>query len=397
MKLLIVAGGGGHFVAALAVIQKLPKAIQVVVIGRQFALEGDTALSLEYQTCQKLRIPFETLTTGRLQRKLSKQTLNSLMKIPAGLSQAGKILAKHKPDLILSFGGYVAVPIVAAAAFHRLPIIVHEQTHHAGLSNKFAAKFAARICISWDDSQKFFPPEKTVLTGNPLRKEFLSAQSLRPPHPAHAVIKKVLQNLPKGTLAVSKGKTPTIYITGGSAGAHGINVLIEGCLEQLLKKYNVVHQTGDASEFGDFDRLTRLVQTLPETLQKRYTIMKFIEPEKIADLYNEADLVISRAGINTVTELLYLGKPNLLIPLPYGQHNEQLTNANFVKAQGLGEVVDQTHIDSVFLQARIDTMMQNLQSYKKYGEAAKALVTVDAAEKIIGVVNDVYSQKKNQN
>ena len=397
MKLLIVAGGGGHFVAALAVMQKLPKDWEIVVVGRQYALEGDTALSLEYQTCEKLGIPFETLTTGRLQRKFSARTLASLLKIPAGLNQARKILAKHNPDLILSFGGYVSVPIVAAAALSRLPIVVHEQTHHAGLANKLAAKFAAKICISWDDSQKFFPPEKTILTGNPLRKEFLSAQSLKPPHPAHAIIKKVLQNLPKGALITSHKKVPTIYITGGSAGAHGINILIEGCLERLLTKYKVVHQTGDASEYKDYDRLKSFSETLPEGLQKRYMLYKFIDSEKVADLLNEADLVISRAGINTVTELLFLGKPSLLIPLPYGQHNEQLTNALFVKKLGLAEIVEQDHIDSIFLQSRIDTMMQNLSSYRKNGEAARSLVRVDAAEKIAAVVNDVYSQKKNEN
>jgi UDP-N-acetylglucosamine--N-acetylmuramyl-(pentapeptide) pyrophosphoryl-undecaprenol N-acetylglucosamine transferase len=297
--------------------------------------------------------------------------------------------------MVLSFGGYVSAPIVVAAALSRLPIVIHEQTHHAGLANRLAAKFAVKICISWDDSQKFFPPEKTLLTGNPLRKEFLSAQSLKPPHPAHAMIKKVLQNLPKGALITTNRKTPTIYITGGSAGAHGINVLIEGCLERLLTHYNVVHQTGDASEYKDYDRLKLFAETLPEASQKRYTLFKFIEPENVADHLSEADLVISRSGINTVTELLFLGKPSILIPLPYGQHNEQQTNALFVKAQGLAEVIEQYHIDSNFLLARIDTMMQNLSTYKKHGETAKALIRIDAAEKIIAVVNDVYSQKKN--
>lgn len=397
MKLLIVAGGGGHFVAALAVIQQLPKDWQVVVVGRKYALEGDTALALEYQTCQKLGIPFETLTTGRLQRKLSKQTISSLLKIPSGFNQARNIIANYKPDMVVSFGGYVSVPVVAAAAFARLPIVVHEQTHHAGLANKLASKFAAKICISWEDSQKFFPPEKTVLTGNPLRREFLAAQSLKPPHPAHAMIKKVLQNLPKGSLAVTSKRTPIIYITGGSAGAHGINVLIEGCIERLLHRYKIIHQTGDAQEFGDYDRLIKLRETFPENLQKRYELHKFIEPNGIADILSQADLVVSRSGINTVTELMYLGKPTLFIPLPYGQRNEQQINAEYVKRIGLAEVVNQNTIDSLFLQTRIETMMQDLALYKKNGEEAKKLVRVDAAEHIVNVIKDVYAQTHNQN
>jgi UDP-N-acetylglucosamine--N-acetylmuramyl-(pentapeptide) pyrophosphoryl-undecaprenol N-acetylglucosamine transferase len=396
MKLLIVAGGGGHFVAALAVIQELPKDWQIVVVGRKYALEGDTALALEYQTCQKLGIPFETLTTGRLQRKISKQTFSSLLKIPSGVNEARKLIAEHRPDIVVSFGGYVSVPVVMAAAFARLPIVVHEQTHHAGLANKLASKFAAKICVSWNDSEKFFPREKTILTGNPLRKEFLAAQSLKPAHPAHAMIKKVLQNLPKGTLAISNRKTPTIYITGGSAGAHGVNILIEGCIKRLLPRYRVIHQTGDAQEFGDYDRLEALRQTLPEELQKRYELHKFIEPNSVADILSQADLVVSRSGINTVTELMYLGKPTLFIPLPYGQRNEQQTNAEYVKQIGMAEIVNQNTINSLFLQTRIETMMQNIAQYKKNGDTAKELIKVDASQHIVDVIKDVYAQKDNQ-
>jgi UDP-N-acetylglucosamine--N-acetylmuramyl-(pentapeptide) pyrophosphoryl-undecaprenol N-acetylglucosamine transferase len=395
MKLLIVAGGGGHFVAALAVIQQLPEDTEIVVVGRKYAFEGDAALSLEYQTCEKLRIPFEILTTGRLQRKFSRQTFASILKIPTGMNQARKIIKQYKPDVIVSFGGYVSVPVVAAAAMSRIPVVVHEQTHHAGLANKFAAKFAAKICISWPDSQTFFPAEKTILTGNPLRKEFLAAQALKPLHPAHAIIKKVLQNLPKGTLATTSKKRPMIYVTGGSGGAHGINVLLEGCLDRLLHQFRIIHQTGDAQEYKDYDRLKRIWETLPEGLQKRYELHKFIEPESVADILTQADLVISRAGINTVTELLYLGKPTLFIPLPYGQHNEQQTNALFVKQLGLAEIVDQRRIDSIFLQTRIETMMRNLPEYKKHAEAARELIKIDAPQNIVGVIQDVYVQKKN--
>ena len=395
MKLLIVVGGGGHFVAALAVIQQLPKHWEILVVGRKYAFEGETALSLEYQTCQNLGIPFTSISTGRLQRKLSTQTIASLLKIPGGLLESGQLLSQFKPDIVLSFGGYVSFPIISAAALQRIPIVLHEQTHHAGLANKFAAKFAAKICISWPDSSKFFPQEKTILTGNPLRKEFLAAQSFKPPHPAHAMIKKVLQNLPKGTLAISNKKTPVIYVTGGSAGAHGINMLLEGCIERLLQKYKIIHQTGDSQEYKDFDRLSQLRETLPEALQNCYVLHKFIETEKVADILTEADLVVARSGINTVTELLFLGKPALFIPLPYGQHNEQQTNAAFVKELGMAEVVDQLTIDAIFLQTRIETMIQNLTIYKQHGLEAKSLVKKDAAEQIIAVVNQVYDQTIN--
>ena len=175
MKVLIAVGGGGHFSPALAVIKQMPKDWDVLLVGRKHTFEGDSALSLEYQTAQRLGLQFETITTGRLQRKLTRHTFSSLVKMPVGMAQAKKILAKYKPDVVLSFGGYISVPVVLAAAIQRLPIIIHEQTLQAGLANKIAARFAAKICISWEESAKFFPRSKVILTGNPLREEFLSS------------------------------------------------------------------------------------------------------------------------------------------------------------------------------------------------------------------------------
>src|SRR3989344_445253 len=327
MKLLIVAGGGGHFAPALAVIEKLPKDWELLVVGRKYVFEGDQSLSLEYQTATKLNIPFHALTTGRLQRKFTRYTINSLLKIPIGLSQATSILAKFKPDVVLSFGGYVSVPITLAASILRIPLVIHEQTLEAGISNKLIAKFAKKICISWEESRKFFPENKTILTGNPLRKEF-EMGDLRTDE-----FKKSIPHI--------KVNEPTIYITGGSSGSHAINVLIEGCIVKLLQKYNIIHQVGEATQFKDFERLSKLRESLSDELKVGYTLVKFIEPSKVADYLTASDLVISRSGMNTVTELMYFGKPSILIPLPYGQHHEQLKNAIFMKKLGLAEIAQQ--------------------------------------------------------
>ncbi len=170
MKLLIVAGGGGHFAPALSVIEKLPKDWDLLLVGRKYSLEGDAALSLEYQTAERMHIPFRMLTTGRIQRKLTRHSLLSLLKTPIGMVQALSILRDFKPDVVLSFGGYVAVPLVLAAHFLRIPIIIHEQTFGAGLANKISSRFADKVCISWEESRKYFPNGKVVVTGNPVRK-----------------------------------------------------------------------------------------------------------------------------------------------------------------------------------------------------------------------------------
>lgn len=366
MKLLIAVGGGGHFAPALAVIDKLPKDWEILIVGRKYAFEGDEALSFEYQTAQKLNIPFVPLTTGRLQRKLSLHTFTSLAKIPVGLVQATKILKDFAPDIVLSFGGYIAVPVAVAAKMLRIPIVVHEQTLHAGLANTIISKFADKICISWGYSEQFFPKEKTVLTGNPLRKEFLELAHKTPFRANH--------------------KHPLIYITGGSGGAHGINVLVERAVEKLLQKYLVIHQTGDAREYGDYDRLKRLKDIMPDHLKKRYEVVKFIPADQVVSVMLNADLVIARSGISTVSELLYLGKPCMLIPLPYGQKNEQLLNAQFVQSTGLGELYEQESLNADLFAEKVDEMLVNIDKYKGHAIETHKLIQRDAAEKIIHIV-----------
>lgn len=386
MKVLLAVGGGGHFSPALAVLTQMPTDWDVLLVGRKYAFEGDSALSLEYQTAKRLNLPFQPVTTGRFQRKFTKHTLWSLAKMPLGLVQAKKIITQFKPDVVLSFGGYVSVPVVLAAAASHVPIVVHEQTLHAGLANKIAAKFAAKICVSWEESTKFFPKNKIILTGNPLRKEFLLGD--RP-----SALKLRLEE--EQELGMSKNNSQTvIYVTGGSGGAHGVNVLIEGCLEKLLEKFTVIHQTGDAKEFGDFERLENMKSQLPPKLQNNYYPKKFIESEDVYAIMQHAAVVIARSGMNTVTELLYLGKPCLLIPLPYGQRNEQSTNALFVKKIGLGEVIDQLTTSPDDLYEKISAMISHLEIYKSHKEEARRLIHTDAAERIIKEVQTAYEKEK---
>jgi UDP-N-acetylglucosamine--N-acetylmuramyl-(pentapeptide) pyrophosphoryl-undecaprenol N-acetylglucosamine transferase len=381
MKLLIVAGGGGHFAPALAVIEKLPKDVQLLVVGRKYVFEGDRTLSLEYQTAKKLGIPFKPLTTGRLQRKFTRYTINSLLKIPIGLTQATSIISQFRPDVVLSFGGYVSVPITLAASILRIPFVVHEQTLDAGISNKLVAKFAAKVCISWEESRKFFPEGKIILTGNPLRKEF-EMGDLR-------------TDKFKNTISFGRKSEPTIYITGGSSGSHAINVLIEGCVGKLLRKFNIIHQTGASGQYKDFERLSELRDNLQDELKSGYKLVKFIEPSKVADFLNTADLVISRSGMNTITELIYFGKPSMLIPLPYGQHQEQLKNAVFMKKLGLAEIVEQNETSPVKLYSKISEMFDNINLYKKNADLGKKLIDINAADKIIEVIKDAGIKKKN--
>ncbi len=367
MRVVVI---GGHLSPALSVIEALPKGYEVLFIGRKYIFEGDKTLSLEYQTVNSLGIAFASLSTGRLQRKFTKHTIPSLFKLPGGCLEAVSILHRFKPDVVLGFGGYLEIPVVLAAYILRIPAVIHEQTQEAGLANKICSHFAKKICISWEISRKFFPEYKTVLTGNPIH-EFKVQNS---------------------KFKIQENELPLIYITGGSSGSHSINVLAEGCIKQLLKHFKIIHQTGDAKEFNDFKRLSSLREKFSQEEKEKYIIKKFISPSDVLEVLKTADLIIGRAGINTVTELLYAGKPCVLIPLPFSQNKEQLKNAKLLKKVGLAEILEQKSATSDKLLRLIKKITENLENYKKKGKLARALVDVNAADKIIKVLED---EKKN--
>lgn len=351
MKIAIT---GGHLSPALAVIEKL-KEEEIIFIGRRFGLEGDRAESFEYKTITSIGIPFYNLNTGRLQRKITKYTFSSLLKIPSGFLESLSILKKNNPDVVLGFGGYLSFPVIFAAFFLKIPIVIHEQTLEAGVANKYAAFFARTVCISWPSSFKYFPKKKTVLTGNPIRNEILNIKNQKSSFD-YAKDKSFGEDK-------TRNRKPFIYITGGSAGSHQINSLVEEVLPELLNNFEIIHQTGDSEEFADYERLLKLKERLPKELQERYSIFKFLDSKKASGDMVNADLIIGRSGINTVTEILFLEKPALLIPLSFGQKNEQLKNAMFLKESGLAEVLTGKIKPEDFLNA-VKKMFQNKFDYK---------------------------------
>lgn len=347
MRLVITASGGGHFSPALSVIEHLPKDWTVCVFGRKHSFEGDAALSLEYLVCKKQNIPFESISSGRLQRKLTRFTFSSLLKLPLGFLQSLVTLRKYRPDCILSFGGYISLPVCFSAYLLKIPVIIHEQTLAAGLANKIAGRIAKKICVSWSSSLTFFPKSKTILTGNPVQID--SRESLGKIVPEFFSFEKI----------------PLIVVLGGSTGSHAINLLIEKVLERILKKYRLILVTGDSKQYKDFDRLSSLKQTFSQTQQKRFYLEKFFYPSQIPVLLKECTLVISRSGVNTITQLIFYKKPSIIIPLSVSQGSEQLQNARLLKNLGLGEILVQEDSSSEMLIGCIDNMIQHIDRYSK--------------------------------
>ena len=167
---------GGHLSPLLSVIEEMKNKADILVVGRKHTFELDDALSLEFQLITKLNIPFYDLKAARFQRKFTRRTLPSFLKVPSSLFLAMAFLRKHRPDAVLTFGGYLGLPISVAANLQKIPVFLHEQTLEAGLTNKFISRFAKKIFISFPSSSKFFPKNKTILTGNPLRREIFEVQ-----------------------------------------------------------------------------------------------------------------------------------------------------------------------------------------------------------------------------
>ncbi len=370
MKIAIV---GGHLSPALGVIDALPEKDSVVFLGRKYALEGDKTVSLEYNEITKRGITFLPLTTSRLQRKLTARTLPSFLKLPVGLYQAVSYLRKENPDVVLTFGGYLSIPVGYAAKFLGIPLVIHEQTLEAGLANKVLGKIAQRVCVSWETSTHYFPKTKTVVTGNPL-KEF-----------------KV------GSFPFSFAKKdsglPLIYITGGSTGSHAINSLVLGSLPELVENYRIIHQTGDSKEFRDYDRLISAKSKLGSDKRDRYIVEKFIQPNSVGSVLEEATVVVSRSGMNTVNELMYFGKPAVLIPLPHGQKQEQANNARFLQNLGLAVVLPQETATAAAFAKTIDEMVSHKDKYLKNVKHAKALLHPRAAHEILHILSYVVKKK----
>lgn len=362
---------GGHLSPALAMIEKIKeeKNIEVIYIGRKKALEGDKAQSLEYKTITKLDIPFYNLIAARLQRSFTLYTIPSLCKLPLGFIQSLILLFIIRPKIVVSFGGYVALPVCINAKILSIPIITHEQTTVLGLANRVIAKISKALCLSYDNTSNIPKGVTTVYTGNPIRSSII----------------------PKGNKNIVFGdsKLPIIYVTGGNLGSRPINKVIGQMILELADKYRVYHQCGGAENGKDFQELLQLKNNLPEKIKDNYLIVEHVDPERVGEILQNTSLLIGRAGANTVNEILYFEVPSILIPLPWAGQNEQMKNAEMVQKSGLGKIIFQKNLDSHILLRTISEMMEKMiRPQKSQGNVTKISSTT-AADKILQLIKKI--------
>ncbi len=355
MKILIT---GGHVTPALAVIDEL-KEQEIVFVGRKYAVSSEEIPSFEYQEIIKREVKFIDLQAGKFTRVFSLRTLLNLLKIPKGFIKAYKILKQERPDKILTFGGYIALPIAFWGYFFNIPVYTHEQTSVPGASNRLIGKFAKKIFVSFPQTAAYFPKNRVVISGNPIRK-LKSGQKL--------------YNLDEGL--------PTIFISGGSLGSHSVNRHLKRILFRLLPKYNVIHQTGAVKGKDDFESLIQLKNSLPEELKARYFPKEHFFDEEYDFVIKASDLVVGRSGANIFFELVALKKPAVLIPLPWSSAGEQQRQAKIFNESGCGEIFDQGVTSELLLQ-KIEKVASNIENYKRNFKNLNQLYHEDAAEYIV--------------
>ncbi|MBP9797528.1 UDP-N-acetylglucosamine--N-acetylmuramyl-(pentapeptide) pyrophosphoryl-undecaprenol N-acetylglucosamine transferase [Candidatus Woesebacteria bacterium] len=353
MKILVT---GGHPTPALAVIEELRKHPQheIYYVGKQFSQEGTTSESYEYKQIKKLKLPFYSIKTGRLTRIISPTLIRELFLTIYGFFNACSILLKIKPDVIMSFGGYMAIPVCFIGKLFRIEIVTHEQTISPGLANKIIGYVADKVLVSFPETIKYFKVSKTRVTGNPIR--FQARRTIIKP------------------FDISSSK-PIIYITGGSLGSHSINIHIEKILDELLKYFIVIHQTGNIEKYGDFKRLSKV-------RRKNYYVVEHFHSDEVGWVFRNADIVVSRAGANTTFELIHYRKPSVLIPLPWSGNGEQDRQAKLLAQAGAAEVFDQYHSSDALLD-KILLIHHNYAKYKKGYISLQEYLHEDAAALIV--------------
>ncbi len=373
---------GGHSTPAFAVLNELQRHsdLKVVWVGEKFNQLGNKNPSAEYTTVkEKYKIRFINLKSGKLVRKWNAENaahgLFQLFRLVVGSLKALCIILTVRPRLILSFGGFTAVPIVFWAHFFGIRVITHEQTLVPGLANKIIAKYADKILLSWSRAAHGFPEKKLILTGNPIREEVFQIQS------------NITANFDENL--------PIIYITGGNQGAHEINSRVFAIIKDLLDIANVIHQTGNSTVTKDYEKALGIWEELEDYKKARYIVRSYMGPEVIGEVMNRSDLIVSRAGANTITEILALGKHSILIPIPWSSGNEQEENAQLVADVGLAlRLTQNEELEPMDLYNAIvdglDRVERGLgfrgRDMKKVKEDASSLVKLDAADLVTQVV-----------
>ena len=351
MKKIILTGGGtaGHVTPNIALLPRLREAgFDITYIGSYNGIEK--------QLLKEQKVPYYGISSGKLRRYFDIKNFSDPLKVIKGFGQSIRLMRKLKPDIVFSKGGFVSVPVILAAKFCHIPSIIHESDLTPGLANKLAIPNAAKVCCNFPETLKYLPEDKAVLTGPPIRKELLSGNKENA---------RKLCNFTK--------EKPVLFIVGGSSGSKFINDTIRGLLPELLKSYQIIHMCGKGN----------IEESLNRTVG--YKQFEYIGSE-LNDIFSLADLVISRAGANSICELLALHKPNILIPLSASaSRGDQILNAQSFEKQGFSVVIEEEIITPDKL---LNMIHETYKNRERYIHAMKQSNSINSVDKIVSIIEE---------
>lgn len=331
-KKIVMTGGGtaGHVTPNIALFPALKEAgYDITYIGSYNGMEREL---IEAQG-----IPYRGISSGKLRRYFDWKNFSDPFKVLKGYGQALSILKKEKPDVVFSKGGFVSVPVVLAAKHRGIPAIIHESDITPGLANRIAVKGAKKVCCNFPETMKYLPADKAVLTGSPIRRELFSGNA----------------EAARTLCGFFDRQKPVLLIVGGSSGSKAINDEVRRILPKLLATFYVIHLCGK----GNLDH------SLAGTAG--YAQMEYAN-EELPDLLALANLVISRAGANSICELLALHKPNILIPLSAeASRGDQILNARSFQKQGFSYVLEEANLTDETLLAAVRDVYRERAQYRK--------------------------------
>ena len=329
MKKIVLTGGGtaGHVTPNLALLPSLKeRGYEILYIGSYNGIER--------KLIENAGIEYSGISSGKLRRYFDLKNFSDPFRVLKGCAEARRLIKKYRPDVVFSKGGFVSVPVVLAAKHYKIPTIIHESDMTPGLANKICIPSAAKVCCNFPETLAYLPNDKAVLTGSPIRQELLEGDRIT--------------GLNYSGLSASR---PIILVIGGSLGSVAVNRAVRAVLPKILETYQVIHICGKGN--------------LDEHLIGRngYVQYEYVDAP-LRHLFAAADLIISRAGANSICEILALKKPNILIPLSASaSRGDQILNARSFEKQGFSKVLEEEQLTDDNLLNTIQDTYHNRQKY----------------------------------
>lgn len=355
LKVVLAGGGtGGHLFPGIAIAQEL-----MARNSQNEVVFASTGNQFEQRVLSKMNFALERISVEGIKGRGLWNQVKSICKLPKGIIQSMRIVIRFKPNLIVGLGSYSAGPVVLAAWLLRKKIVLHEQNLLPGITNRMLARFAVRIFVSFEDTKVRFAPQKVQFTGNPVRHDILN-------YAGHHVAEEERE---------ARQKPFTILIIGGSQGAHRINLAVIEALEYLTikEKLAFVHQAGAADE-----------KTVKDAYGGHHItsqVGSFFD--HMAALYQDADLIICRAGATTVAEITALGKAVIFIPFPYAADNHQVLNAQSLSKCGAAEMILEKDLNGNILAEKIQYYASHPEAVSGMALKAREFGNPNAAKDIV--------------